>query len=101
VNIKIGGIIYSIVYTNQFDDEFGRVDRLTNTIYISNRYPKNQQDATLIHEILHQINSELPEREVEALAQAIYQIINDNEWIGRGFGASGAIGKKKHRPRSE
>lgn len=79
--LKIGGITYKVVMTDQFDDECGRLDRTLNTIFLSKHYPTSQQNVTLIHEVLHCLNSELKEAEVEYLAQALYQILSDNDLI--------------------
>jgi hypothetical protein len=58
-----------------------------NNIRICSVFPKSQQEATLLHEIFHHIFVNLgeyldkgihTEKNVEALAQAMYQILRDN-----------------------
>jgi hypothetical protein len=74
--IKIGGLTYQI----RFDDieDLGKTDFIKSIITIDSKLNEEQAKAALIHEVLHCVNSQLSEKDIEFLAQAIYQIIKDN-----------------------
>lgn len=76
--IKIGGLVYKIEYKD-LEESLGRTEYAKQIIQIYNKQTKEQQEATLIHEILHCVNNQRSEPEVEALAQSLYQIIKDNK----------------------
>ncbi len=78
--IKIGGLEYTIVIEEKAVENShlcGQLDYTEQKI----RVVKGKEDymnVTLWHELFHAINSELPEQQVEFLAQSVYQIIKDN-----------------------
>lgn len=76
--IKIGGLIYKIEYKD-LEECLGRTEYAKQIIQIDNKQTKEQQEATLVHEILHCVNNQRSELETEALAQSIYQILKDNK----------------------
>lgn len=76
--IKIGGLIYKIEYKD-LEEYLGRTEYAKQIIQINNKQTKEQQEATLVHEILHCVNNQRSELETEALAQSLYQIIKDNK----------------------
>lgn len=76
--IKIGGLIYKIEYKD-LEESLGRTEYAKQIIQIDNKQTKEQQEATLVHEILHCSNNQRSELETEALAQSIYQILKDNK----------------------
>lgn len=80
--IKIGGIWYSIKH-QELDDDLGKTDYAKSIIYLDPKQTKEQEQATLIHEILHVINNQMSEEHVEFLAQALNQIIVDNKIYGK------------------
>jgi hypothetical protein len=75
--LKIGGIIYSIVYKDLGDD-CGHTDFSTSTIEIDEGLNEEQKNVTLVHEILHCLNNQLSENTIEFLAQGLYQVLKDN-----------------------
>lgn len=79
--IKIGAITYNILLTNPEDlnEDMGEISLKRNEIRINNSIPENQQEVALWHEILHGINMDLPDANIEFLAQAIYQVIKENK----------------------
>lgn len=77
--IKIGGLIYKIEYKD-LEESLGRTEYAKQIIQIDDKQTKDQQEVTLIHEILHAQNNQRSELETEALAQSIYQIIKDNNF---------------------
>ena len=74
--LKIGAIEYSVVIADT--DACGRLDRTQNKILISRELAANQQWVTLIHEIIHGLNSELRESVVDSLAVGFHQVLVDN-----------------------
>ena len=76
-SIKVGGITYKIEHKD-LDDSMGKTDFTKSTICLDEKLNKDQEQATLIHEVIHCINNQLSEDKVEFLAQALYQIIKDN-----------------------
>ena len=77
--IKIGGLVYNIEYT-ELEESLGRTEYSKQLIQIDNRQTKEQQEVTLIHEIIHCLNNQRSELETESLAQSLYQIIKDNNF---------------------
>jgi len=59
----------------------GSLNWLENTILINKKLPQSRKEAVLFHEILHAINGEIDEKEVEFLTQTIYQILNENKLL--------------------
>ena len=51
------------------------------TILISSRLNQTQKEVTLFHEILHAINGEITERDVEFLAQTLYCVLKENNLL--------------------
>ena len=49
-----------------------------NTILIDADLPLEQKWETMLHEVIHKINTELKETTVEFLAQALFQVLHDN-----------------------
>lgn len=81
--IKIGGLNYkvSLVDPEIIDNSMGSFNPALGEIQIRNDIRQEQKEATLLHEILHAINNEMEEKEVEALAQALYQVLSDNNLL--------------------
>ena len=75
--IKIGGITYDIKLVDNLVDKCGEFDLSKLNITIE-KASQEAMELTFIHEILHAINNEVKEIEIEFYAQALYQIIKDN-----------------------
>ena len=75
--LKIGAHTYTIIY-KELEDNDGLLLRDKQEIHISSKLQGTEQFCTLIHEILHVINNELGEKEIEYLAQAMTQVLLDN-----------------------
>jgi hypothetical protein len=79
--LKIGGTNYKI----EVVDEIGEDDNTAGKTYTAKqliRITKGETDfmqTTLLHEILHSINMELKETDVEFFTQALYQVLKDNK----------------------
>lgn len=78
--LKIGGIVYKIELVDEIrdGDNAGRLETKKNRILLDKTGPINQLELTLLHEIIHAINIEVEEKDVEFLAQALYQVLVDN-----------------------
>ena len=80
--LKIGGHIIKIkiVSANDIPENespgFWSIDE--NIIYIEDKLPQSQQEVSLIHEILHVFNAVSDHEKLEFLAQALYQVLKDN-----------------------
>lgn len=77
--LKIGGIVYSVEQKKDIDDGecAGKIHTDKQLIELSEGTP-DYMKVTLIHEILHAINNEVKETDVEFYAQALYQVIKEN-----------------------
>lgn len=84
--LKIGGIPIAIKFRDALDNPngFGCFEASKNLISLRAGNPPNQIEVTLLHEIIHALNCNIPELEVEYLAQGIYQVIIDNNLIFTG-----------------
>lgn len=78
--IKIGGITYKIDIVPMGDD-LGQTDFRTSSIRISEDLNDEQKLASLIHECVHCLNTQLTEEQVDYLALSINQILVDNKFI--------------------
>ena len=81
--IKVGGHDIHIEF-QKLDEDNGHFDYETDTITISTDLSKSQKEATLIHEILHVLNSTLSSDNyghsfLDSLAEQLYQVLKDNE----------------------
>ena len=81
--LKIGGHTYKVNLTKDENlvrgGSFGNRNCNDMTINISSELGKSEQEATLLHEILHAINTEWEECLVENVAQGLYQVLVDNK----------------------
>lgn len=80
--IKIGGLVYRIIITDSdnIDDDAGECNVLNQTIKINKNLSSEGKEFALWHEIIHAWNSSLDDDEkVDAIAQMISTIINDND----------------------
>lgn len=76
--IKIGGLDYTVETVNEIDgDCVGKIYYQDLKIKVENSQP-DFMALTFWHEILHAINGEMKETDIEFLAQALYQVIKDN-----------------------
>lgn len=90
--IKIGAHIYDISFRDDMDDSnFGVCRPSKLKIFVDSTVAQSQQEETLIHEIFHAVfaavgmskplNPEDEERDVQALAHMIYQVLKENDMI--------------------
>jgi len=86
--LKVGGNYYTIKLVDREDisneRDSGECNAAKLSIKIGEDMPQGAKEVTLIHEILHALNITLDEKDIEFLAQGIYQVLKDNnlktEW---------------------
>lgn len=78
--LKIGAHIYNVKLVDELD-KCGMLNRDKNILSISADMPQDQKEATLIHEILHGLNNELDHTLVDGLAEGLYQVFKDNDFL--------------------
>lgn len=78
--IKIGGMFYKVELEDchEMGDDLATTDFNKCLIKIDESIEDCQKECAFLHEILHCINNQLSEKEVEFLAQSLYQILKDN-----------------------
>lgn len=81
--LKIGAHIYEIVLTKDLFEgaTCGIQLRKERKLGINSDLPETHQGATLFHEILHAINSELDHTFLDSLAEQLYQVLSDNSML--------------------
>lgn len=86
--IKIGGHWINIILANENDqgyDKSGSRYGWTNKIIIQENMTPSKQESTLLHEIIHEIDWQmgiaLEEKQVETLAESLYQVMVDNDLL--------------------
>ncbi|MFT9493405.1 hypothetical protein [Anaerosolibacter sp.] len=84
--IKIGGYDYTVSMENSLsrdNNAFGMSCGNAQTIKIDATLPKQNQESTLLHEIIEQINFRyelrLPHEQITILESALYQVLKDNK----------------------
>lgn len=77
--LKVGGLHYTVTIETEKElrDCVGEMDNEELTIKLR-KAKKEAMELTFLHEILHAINNEMTEMNVEFMAQALYQILKDN-----------------------
>lgn len=84
--LKIGGHTVTVDCSKELENRSGEWLSDSNTIRICKTLPPSQQEATIIHEILHAINSEWDTTQVghillESISQQLYQVLADNKLL--------------------
>lgn len=84
--LKINGNIINVVRGLRGehggeDQDGGWSDWEGNEIFVATDMSQTRQEAVLLHEIIHQINVYIPEREAMALSESLYQVLRDNKLL--------------------
>ena len=83
--LKIGGHIIKVKFVEFDDDRCGEFDTYKNEISICKNLAQSQKEVTLLHEIIHALNSTLDADNdmghifIESLSQQLFQVIKDNK----------------------
>ena len=80
---KIGGHVFhlKLVPCDNMDGGVGDIDRNNGVIRISSDLQKTHREQTFFHEVLHIINNEMTEVEIEYLSQSLYAFLSDNDML--------------------
>ncbi len=89
--VKIGWKNYDVRYAeerlNSGNELFGQIDYQTCKITLREHNTQEQNECTLIHEILHGVSEmyglNMEEEQVERLANALYTLLVDNERLSK------------------
>jgi len=78
--VKVGALVYKVLEIDgqDIDGDCGEMSNRTQEIKINNSLSKEGKQVTLLHEILHCINRDLSERDVEFLSLALFQVLKEN-----------------------
>ena len=87
--LKIGGFIYNISIKKRMDDDgisnIGTHYQYRQKIWLDKDCHPQQQEETLIHEIIEAINSaneiKLEHSQISVLANQLYQVLKDNNLL--------------------
>ena len=82
--LKIGGHVYKVVLKKgpiSDSDEQGYVDDEKGEIVLRSNVPKSHLETSLIHEILHCLNSVMNHELIDSLSEQIYQVFKDNKLL--------------------
>lgn len=81
--IKVGGLWFDVkqVPSDEVDDDYGTASSSKQTIKLNKELPQDVKELTFLHEILHCINGEMEEKEVEFIAFGLFQVLKDNKLI--------------------
>lgn len=80
-SIKILAHNYSIKEIDGIIDSENRNGEIEHTILLNKRLCQTEKELTLFHEIIHAINGEISEENVEFLAQCLYWVLKDNDLL--------------------
>lgn len=83
-HLKIGGHVYTLTFS-QTMEELGKTIYNDRIIIINNEADRTIQESTLIHEILHAVNSQLDHTLLDSLAEQLYQVLKDNNLLKKIF----------------
>lgn len=84
--LKIGGLIYDVILKDRNKEcgvsHYGTTDPSLMKIWIHSGISKQQQESTLIYEILEAINHNwelrLEHQQISQLETSLYQVLKDN-----------------------
>ncbi len=81
--LKIGAHWYDVVVTKDVFEGItcGIQLRKESKLGVNADLPESHQGATLFHEILHAINSELDHTILDSLSEQLYQVLSDNHLL--------------------
>lgn len=88
--VKVGGLTYEVEIVDKMDDDscVGKTYFQDSKIRIGKANP-DFMEQVFMHELIHTINGEIGETEVEFLAMSLYQVIKDNPELFKGGGSNG------------
>jgi Zn-dependent peptidase ImmA (M78 family) len=84
--VKIGAHTIRVRYVDTME-EFGSADWNTGEILINSNMPQSLQESTLIHEMIHFMNSTLDHELLDSLAEQLYQALKENNLLNENSNA--------------
>lgn len=82
MKLKIGAHQIIVKYEDLNGEKLGEFNRTDNSITIHPALSQSQKDSTLIHEIMHVLNSEVNHTYIDGLSEQFLQVLTDNKlWI--------------------
>ena len=84
--LKIGAHTFEVRVEDNWPgkgDTVGLCDREKNTIHVDSKLAQSYQWSTLLHEILHAINSEIDHAILDSLAEQLNQVLCDNQFVSK------------------
>jgi len=81
--LKIGGHTITVREMEMVDDTrcCGEASYAVGEIRINKDLPQTQKEASLIHEVLHFLNTTLDHALLDSLAEQMYQVLKDNKLL--------------------
>lgn len=84
--LKIGGHLVTVVFAKLKGDIAGDADYGTGQIRLHRDLSQSQKEATLIHEIIHILNSTVSSTEMghifqDSFAEQLYQVLKQNNLL--------------------
>tara|TARA_Y100000310_G_scaffold177357_1_gene177442 strand:+ start:9354 stop:9719 length:366 start_codon:yes stop_codon:yes gene_type:complete len=83
--IKVGGHTYRIIYEPHLSKDTGNrghINHRKQIIGIDPENPKSQQDATLLHEIIHLTETvfdlDLSDADTDRISEGLFQVLSDS-----------------------
>ncbi len=79
--LKIGGRIFDVREVVGLVDNGNFKESGHNTILLDAELNQESRELAFFHEVLHSLNNQLDDRDVEWMAQGIYQVLKDNNLL--------------------
>ena len=112
--LKVGPMHYRLVVAGRIaadpgESVIGQVEHDSEVIRLADSQSPRNMAVTLVHELLHAIERQaamkLKEREIDALAYGLVEVLGDNPWLpaligeiyGRGFAQAATRQARTHR----
>ncbi len=86
--VKIGGLVYEVVFDAKHcvaQSVYGQESAYRQKIFLDPNVPRDRQEETFIHEILHAIDhsfnsnkNRLGEQKVQFISSALYMVLKEN-----------------------
>lgn len=88
--VKVGGLTFAVEVVDKMDDDtaVGKTYFQDLKIKIGKANP-DFMGQVFMHELIHAMNGEINETEVEFIAMSLFQIIKDNPQVFEGGGNNG------------
>lgn len=84
--LKVGGHTYKVelvdrVETDKGEDNCGDCEWQLNRIRIKKSLPQSQLEETFLHELIHALDTDMSEKEVNNLGFKLYMALKENDLL--------------------